>query len=379
MNDSITICRIAGVRIGVNWSWLVVFGLITWSLAEAVFPETNPGRSTAVYVAMAVVAALLFFISLLLHELGHAVQARRDGMVIEGITLWLFGGVAKFRGMFPSAWAELRIALAGPAVSAVLALAFLGAGWLLPLPDVVDGVVTWLGVINVTLLIFNMLPALPLDGGRVLRSLLWAGRRDFAWATRIASNIGRAFGVLIVAAGGVMLALWGALGGIWLALIGWFLFQAAGAEQRALTARTALGGLRVRDLMITDPVCATPDETLDDFAYVVVRPDMHTGYPVVDESGRAVGLLTLQALSEIPREDWRRHLVRERMLPAAAVPRFGEGDDAYDALTRIGAGGVGKGLVVRGDLLVGLLTLTDITRAFELRRLGLGDAPPPRV
>src|SRR5579875_1095216 len=153
MNPTISLGRVAGVKIGLNWSWAIVFALIVWSLASAVFPDQDPGLSKGAYAGMAVAAALLFFGSLLLHELGHAVQARRDGIEIEGITLWLFGGVARFKDEFPSAGAELR-----------------------GLPEAADGVAAWLGYINFFLLAFNLLPALPLDGGRVLRATLWAGK-----------------------------------------------------------------------------------------------------------------------------------------------------------------------------------------------------------
>src|ERR671934_1087550 len=164
MGESIALGRIAGIRIGINWSWLVVFALITWSLASGVFPSTNPGLSHGTYIAMAIAAAVLFFTSLLLHELGHAVVARREGMEIEGITLWLFGGVARFRGMFPSAGAEFRIAIAGPLVSLLLGVGFVLIALVPGLPRAVDGVVSWLGYINLTLLVFNLIPALPLDG-----------------------------------------------------------------------------------------------------------------------------------------------------------------------------------------------------------------------
>ena len=201
MNESLSLGRIAGIRVGLNWSWFVVFALIAWTLAAAVLPAQNPGLSDGAYAAMAVAAALLFFLSVLLHELGHALQARREGLEIERITLWLFGGVAKFRGMFPSAGAEFRIAIAGPLVTLLVGAACLLATALLDLPASVDGVVAWLGYINLVLLAFNLLPALPLDGGRVLRSALWQARREFGWATRVAAGIGRGPG--FVAAGGV--------------------------------------------------------------------------------------------------------------------------------------------------------------------------------
>jgi len=164
VTPSIKLGRIAGIQIGVNWSWAVVFALIVWSLAVGVFPSQNPGLSHGTYIAMALVAAFVFFASLLLHELGHARQARREGMEIEGITLWLFGGVAQFKGSFPGAGAEFRVAIAGPLVSFVLGIAFVLLAVFAGLPSAEDGVVAWLGYINLSLLVFNLLPALPLDG-----------------------------------------------------------------------------------------------------------------------------------------------------------------------------------------------------------------------
>ncbi|MEX2464431.1 MAG: site-2 protease family protein, partial [Gaiellaceae bacterium] len=222
MRDSFTLGRIAGISFGLNWSWLVVFALIVWTLATGIFPQTNPGFSDGAYVAMALVAALLFFTSLLLHEFGHALQAKREGMEIEGITLWLFGGVAKFKGMFPSAGAEFRIAIAGPLVSLALGVLFVLVAWLMGTPEAIDAVAAWLGYINLSLLVFNLLPALPLDGGRVLRSLLWRARGDFGWATRVAATVGRGFGYLMIGGGVFLLIFEGAFSGAWLAFLGWF-------------------------------------------------------------------------------------------------------------------------------------------------------------
>ncbi len=206
MNSTITIGRIAGVKIGLNWSWVIVFALIAWSLEAAVFPDQNPGLSKAAYLGMGLVAAFLFFAALLLHELGHAVQARREGVEIEGITLWLFGGVAMFKGEFPNAGAEFRIAIAGPFVTLVIGSALIATAAMTHLPDAIDGVVVWLGYINFLLLAFNLVPALPLDGGRVLRAALWGAKGDFNWATRTAANVSRAFAFLLIA-GGLLLFL----------------------------------------------------------------------------------------------------------------------------------------------------------------------------
>jgi Zn-dependent protease len=248
MRSNIRLGRVAGIEIGINWSWLVVFALLVWTLATGIFPSTNPELSGGAHLAMAIAATILFFCSLLLHELGHSLRARREGMAIEGITLWLFGGVARFRGMFPSPNAELRIAVAGPLVSLLLGTCFVLISIVPGLPPGVDGVVSWLGYINFTLLVFNLIPALPLDGGRVLRAILWKARDDFASATRLAANVGRAFGYLFIAGGLALFVLRGSFSGAWLAFIGWFLLEAATAEARSALARQQLDRL-VRDVM----------------------------------------------------------------------------------------------------------------------------------
>jgi Zn-dependent protease len=363
VNSSIRLGRVFGIEIGLNWTWLIVFALIVWSLATAVFPDQNPGLGDGTYLAMAIVASVAFFTSLLLHELGHAIQARREGMEIEGITLWLFGGVAKFRGMFPSAGAEFRIAIAGPVVSLLLGVGFVAVALVLTGADEIDGIAAWLGYINLMLLVFNLLPALPLDGGRVLRSALWGARDDFAWATRVAAGIGRGFGYLFIA-GGVALFFWAnATSGLWLAFIGWFLLGAASGEARYLAVRDALGGLRVRDLMIREPVTVTPVQTIGELMDDVVWTHRHTTYPVV-EDGRAVGLLPFRCIAQVPRGDWDERTVRDCMLERDDVPLLDEDEPLEQALVDLGDG-VGRGLVLDGDRLVGLLSITDLVRALE--------------
>ena len=369
MRDSFTLGRIAGISVGVNWSWLIVFALIAWTLAVSIFPSTNPGLGDGSYIGMALVAALLFFTSLLLHEYGHALQARRDGMEIEGITLWLFGGVAKFKGMFPSAGAEFRIAIAGPLVSLVLGLLFLGVPMLLGLPSTVDGVLFWLGSINIALLVFNLLPALPLDGGRILRSILWYARGEFASATRIAAGIGRGFGYLFVAAGVALLVFASPVTGIWLAFIGWFLLQAAGAEDRFVAAREALGGLRVRDVMARDPVTTPAGITLGQFMDDVAWSRPYTTYPVT-ENGEVVGLLPFRRVAEVPRAEWDRRTVRDCMIPREDVPVVRQDDELVLAAGEVAEHAVNRALVLDAGRLVGLLSVTDVARALQVRGAG---------
>lgn len=363
MNPGITIGRVAGVRVGVHWSWLIVFALITWTLAAAVFPEQNPGLSDAAYLVMALVASATYFGALLLHEVGHALQARRERMEIDGITLWLFGGIAAFRGDFPSALAELRIALAGPLVTAVLTVGFALIA-ALRLPDAVDGVATWLAVINLALLAFNLLPALPLDGGRVLHALLWRWKDDRRFATTVGAGTGRGLAFLMIV-GGLGLALAGdGAAGIWFAFLGWFLLQAATAEQRGFLLRDALGGLRVDDLMVHRPVTAAAGQTLDRFMDEVAHVHRFTTYPVVDD-GRVVGLLPFARVAATPRPDWGEHAVGGCMIRLEDAPVVQVGTPLVEALQEMERQGGDRALVLDHGALAGLLSITDVGRVMS--------------
>lgn len=369
MGSSFRLGRFFGIELGVNWSWLVVFALITWSLASGIFPTQNPGLSDTAYLVMAVVAALAFFASIVAHEFGHALVARREGMEIDGITLWLFGGVAKFKGMFPSAGAEFRIAIAGPLVSLALGVVLVLVAHLAGLPEAVDGVVAWLGYINLALLVFNLLPALPLDGGRVLRSILWHVRGDFRSATTLSAGIGRGFGYLFIAGGVALFVFEGSFSGAWLAFIGFFLLQAASGEARYLATREALAGLRVRDLMIRDPVTLDADMTLGRAMDDVVWSRRYTTYPVVSD-GDVVGLLPFRRIAEVARSEWDEKTVRGCAIALDDVPVLAESDSAVDALVELSESDVHRGLVLDGNGLTGLISITDLARALE--------APPRR-
>jgi Zn-dependent protease/CBS domain-containing protein len=366
LRSSFELGRFAGIRVGVHWSWLVIFVLLVWSLSTTVFPSQNEGLSDSTYLAMSFAASLLFFVSLLLHEYGHALQARREGMEIEGINLWLFGGVAQFKGMFRSAGAEFRIAIAGPVVSLVLGVLFVGVALATGLPQELDGVAAWLGVINLVLLAFNLLPALPLDGGRVLRSALWSARNDFRWATRVAAAVGRCFGYAFIAGGLALFFTFSAASGLWLAFMGWFLLGAASAEARYLAVRDALDGLHVRDLMVRAPATVSPWLTIGELMDGVVWTHRHTTYPVV-EGDRAVGLLPFRRVAQVPRAEWDSRTVRDCMIPLEDVPVLDEDDALEEALAALSDGGVGRGLVLDDGRLVGLLSITDLVRALETR------------
>jgi Zn-dependent protease len=366
MDGNLTIGRFGGVQVRLHWSLLAVFALIVWSLADGVFPSQNPGLSDGTYLGIAIVAALLFLASILLHELGHSWVARREGIEVDSITLWLFGGVAEFKDRFSSAGAEFRVVISGPLVSIGLGVLFVLIA-LADLPTAVDAVAAWLGYINLILAAFNLLPASPLDGGRVLHAALWRAKGDFAWATRVASEIGQGFGYLFIALGIAMLIFQGSFSGAWLAFVGWFLLQGARAEARYVATEQALGGLRVRDLMVRDPVTVDADSTIGRFMDHVASSHRFTTYPVLD-GGRPVGLLAFASVAAVPRSEWNTRRVRDTMIPLDQVPLLTHDEKAVDALAELSAPRANRGLVVDNGHLAGLLSITDLARALEVGR-----------
>ncbi|HEV7679970.1 MAG TPA: site-2 protease family protein [Candidatus Dormibacteraeota bacterium] len=321
MGESVPLGRIFGIRVGLNWSLIFVFWLVSWSLAQTVFPNAAPGAGSAAYWGAAVLAALIFYVSLLAHEIAHSLVARRRGMAVEGITLWLFGGVSRLQGDPRDPRSELRIAIVGPATSFVIAvvmgvLAFVLSA--LHVPALIVAVPAWLAWVNALLAVFNLLPAFPLDGGRVLRAILWRRRRDRIAATRTAARAGYFFGWLLGVGGVVELLATGSLGGIWLIFLGWFLAGAARAEATQSILRDTLrgmplaramapqpvavrapGDLRVRDVMSwpDEYAVASPDEPLVE---LLGRVDRYPATRVLVVDGdRLVGIVSTD---DVPRE-----------------------------------------------------------------------------
>jgi Zn-dependent protease/CBS domain-containing protein len=366
MRQSISFGRIAGIPIGASWTWLPVFLLIIWTYAADIFPSYNPGLSNGVYVAMAAIEGALFFTALLLHELGHAIRARREGIPIEGITLWLFGGVARFTGEFPSAGVELRVAVAGPAVTFVIGGGSLLAAWLLSLPDAVDGVLFWLGVPSLLLLAFNLIPAYPLDGGRILHAVLWAWRGNRRQATEVSARIGRGFGFLLIGAGIFLIGSQGRIEGLWLSVMGWFLLGAATGESRSETVRDALEGLTVADVIERDPICVLPTLTLSAFFDEIVWSQRHTTYPVFDGE-RVVGLLPFGRVAGVPRAKWDATRIEQAMVPLSDVVMLKEQTPLGEAIGMLAGSDLQRGLVIEGERLVGLVSVSDIARIFQRR------------
>ncbi len=370
MESSFRLFRVRGIEIGANWSWVLFLAYFVWVLSESVFPASYPNLGGASYRVMAVVTAVVFFATLLLHELGHALRALKEGMEIDGITLWFFGGVARFKGMFPSAGAEFRIAIAGPLVTVVCLIVFIVATWALKqvdAPGQIVAVTDYLARINGILLGFNLVPALPLDGGRVLRSFLWYRQKNFAVATASAAKAGRAFGGVLVAIGLLGLFTGAGLSGLPFALVGWFLMQAAQAEASFAQVRQALGGLYVRDVMTPDPETVAPDTTIEDFIEELAHARGHSTYPVV-EAGRLVGLVSLRLAAQVPVAERAHRTVRDVMLPIERVPILAPHAEMAEAIEAI-QGGPGRAVVMADDRVLGILSGSDIARAIEIERI----------
>lgn len=373
MRQVIPFGKIAGIPIGASWTWLPVVALVISEYATSVFPSNNPGLSGGTYLAMAVALGVLFFAGLVLHELGHAFVARRNGMQIDRITLWLFGGVASIVGEFPGPGVEFRVAVAGPLVSLVIGVVAALSTLLLPLPSAVDGVVATLAIANLFLLAFNLIPAFPLDGGRILHSVLWRFQRDRGAATRISAGIGRGFGMLLVGLGTSAAFITRDVSWAWLAVMGLFLLMAATGESRSERVRTLLDGLTVADVIERDPVCVLPTLTLAEFFDAVVWSQRFTTYPVFD-GDRVVGMLPFASVAAVPRHEWDSTRIEDVMTPLSGVVLLDEDEPLTEAVGRLATSPLQRGLVLDGDRLVGLVSVSDVARAFERRARGM-----PRV
>ncbi len=375
MEESIRIGRIAGIRVGANWSLLVIFWLIAWGLAAGRFPDEYPGQSDGAYWAAGVVTALIFYGALLAHELGHALMARRQGIPVDGITLWLFGGVTRMKGEAATPEGALRVALVGPVVSLVAAVIF-GVVALaldgLAAPDLVVAMAAWLARINVILALFNLIPAAPLDGGRVLQAVLWRRSGDRLAASASAARAGRAFGYVLIGVGLVEFSAGIGVGGLWFVFLGWFLLLAARAEQASAEARLHLEGVRVADVMSPNPVMAPGWITIDAFLEDYVLRHRFSAFPVQSFDGELVGLVTLNRLKEVPTD--RRSTVRVMDVACALdrVPIARSDEMLLDLVTRMSGCADGRAVVIDDGQLVGIVSPTDVARALEVAALRRG-------
>lgn len=380
MRPSIRLGRIAGIQVGANAGVLVIVAILVFGLAAVRFPAAHPGRGAVAYVVTAVIAALLFLASLLAHEIAHALVAIRNGVQVDSITLWLFGGVAQLRGEMRSPGAEFAVAVIGPVTSLVLG-GFFGAVAVGLNAAGADGLVVsaaaYLALVNVLLAIFNIIPAAPLDGGRVLRAALWKARGDRYAASVTAARAGRVFGYTMIGLGLVLVLFLGGLGGLWWALIGWFLVHAATAEEHHARLSQRLAGVRVADVMSPQPVTADPEAIVTAFVDGVAMRERFSTYPLTDADGRLTGLVTLNRIRAVPWE--RRGSVRLRDIacPPDEVPTARPSEPVMDLLPRLAGCTDGRAVVV-DDLgrAIGLVSPSDISRALALADLrGAGRYP----
>lgn len=369
---SIRLGRIMGVPLSMDLGVLLIGGLLTWTLASLVLPESSPGLVSTAYWSVGAIGALLFLGSLLAHEVAHSVVARRNGVTVQGITLWMFGGYAQFEDDPPSPGAEFRITAAGPATSLGLGALFAGAAYgidALGAPQLYVSLMAWLGFINIFLGVFNLLPGAPLDGGRILAAGLWKLRGD-----RIAGHIGAATAGKFVGLGLVGFGVFesfalGGISGIWTVLIGWFLFSSARAEHAHYTGERAMGDMTVGDAMSVDPPRVASWTSVADLVEGPLRHTHQSAVVVTDAAGRAVGVVTMLDVRRVPAEQWNSTLAAQVSGQAPAPTVLAPDERLAEATARIDRANGGYAVVVADGALVGLLGPDEVRRAIEVGRL----------
>jgi Zn-dependent protease/predicted transcriptional regulator len=385
--NGIQLGRLFGIRIALDWSLIVIFLLVTFNLGGALFPSWHPNWGPALTWTVAIAAACLFFVSILLHEIAHALVARAYNIPVRRITLFLFGGVADIEEEPSSPKGEALMAAVGPATSIALGIAFgILAGVLAQTPsDLADHpmlalshmgplatLLTWLGPINVLVGVFNLLPAFPLDGGRILRAILWATTHDLQRSTRWASGIGQTIGWLLMVTGiamafGVTVPIFGRgfVGGVWLMFIGWFLSSAAALSYRALLFRKVLEGVPVRRLMRQ----TLPSVIKDDLPVsALVDEFMRTAQDVMLTEGESIGIVTLKDVQKVPRAQWDTMTIAEIATPVEKLTAVSPHDDAYQAVRRLNREQLDSMPIVENGSIVGILRSQDVSRWLELQR-----------
>ncbi len=374
--------RILGFEIRADPTWAILFLLILWSLASGFFPAMYPGVAAGAAWGLALLGTLGLFASLLFHELAHAVVARAYGVTVGGITLFLFGGAAEMESEPASPRAELLIAGAGPLASLILAGAFYGVTGIVAAtgaPDAVVGLPYYLAVVNLALAVFNLLPAFPMDGGRLLRAAIWGMGRNLRRATKVASRMGQGFGLLLIAAGAFQaIAVQNFVGGMWWVLIGVFIHGNAGMTYKRLLDRLSLQGLTVGDVMTRRPVTVGPDSTIQRVVDEVVYRYHHHRYPVV-AGRRLLGWIGARQMQDIDRARWPALRVSEVMAPADTSVTIPASADAETALDRLQARRDGWLMVTDRGALVGVVALRDLQAYLRLRAELGGQAGPPRA
>ncbi len=360
---------VAGIKVSINYTWFIVLGLVVWSLAVEHFPRAYPDFGKGTIWLVSVIAALLLFVSVLLHELSHSFVGNRLGLGIRGITLFIFGGIAHLGKEPEDPNTELKVAAAGPACSLALAVIFFFLYFALYTEygqTPVSAVFEYLWYVNTALVVFNLVPGFPLDGGRLLRAILWKRSKDIRKATRIASLFGRGFAALLIVGGLFEILVTRNLGGVWLVLIGMFLQQAAEGSYQHVLVRKALSGLKVRETMSTDVVFVSPSISLDELVESYFFKYRFSSFPVVDGTA-LVGIVDVHQVKHIPRDQWQQTTTGDVMTPISEELVLHPEDDAVDALTKMLKSGWGKLPVAEGTRLVGILTRRDVMAILKIK------------
>lgn len=373
MGSGISIFRFRGIEVVIDGTWFIIFFLVVVGLGGYWFPEEYPGLGVVGRWSLATLVALAVFASVLLHEFSHSLVAQGMGMEINRIVLFVFGGVAQIKGEPPDARSELLIAAAGPACSIVLGGAFMTASVLvgdLAGPSV-QGALWYLGYVNLVLVVFNMVPGFPLDGGRILRAVLWGRWGDLRRATGVVSTIGKGFAYVLIGLGFLGLLAGVLVQGLFFIFIGMFLHQAAASGYQQVALREGLSGTAVSDLMTPDPVTVPGHLTLEDLVDEYFFHHRFAAFPVVREE-ELVGVITINHVKEHPREEWASTSVQAAMTSLEGVPTLAPSDDAYEAMMRMMDSDIGRMPVVAGGRVVGIVSRSDIV-GFVRTRTQLGE------
>ena len=367
MMRGIRLGSVFGFEIRLDYSWFIIFFLILWTLTFGVFPAAAPDLAGSTYILMGGVATVLFFASLLAHEISHSRVARAKGIPVEGITLFIFGGMAHTRMEAEQPGDEFAIAGVGPLASFIIAALFLALhqlGLRLGWGPAVNEVNRYLGFINLVLAVFNLLPGFPLDGGRLFRAVAWKATGDLRKATRWATNGGKILGYLLMGLGLLQFFAGAAIGGLWLVFIGWFVRNAADMSFRQHVLRESLDGIAARDVMSPDPQAAPAGMSIRRFIEEYIIEGRHRAYPVV-EDGRPVGIITLDRVKQVPKEKWDSHTLSDVMRPLDDDLVVSPDAPMTAVLDRFGRSDRGRILVARNGELRGIITRADLARWIE--------------
>jgi Zn-dependent protease/CBS domain-containing protein len=361
--------RILGIQISLNYTWFIVFGLIAWSLASGYFPSRYPDLSRSAHWLMGFLGAFFLFLSVLVHELTHSYIAKREGMEVKEITLFIFGGVSQLTKEPEDSKKELKMAIAGPLSSLVLALIF----WILfnatlrsPHLILITGLLWYLALINLSLGIFNLIPGFPLDGGRVLRAFYWRKTGSLKRATRIASESGKWIGVGIILLGLFSILMGNLISGFWFVIIGIFLRSTAEMGFQQVVMKGALEGVKVRELMSRGVISVGPSLSISELVEGFYLTHKHITYPVM-EGEKIVGIITLKQVKEVSREQWKEKTVREVMMPIREEMMLDPDGEAVDALQKMIRTGEGRLPVVKDGKAVGMITRKDILNLLQIK------------